>query len=82
MIVMVMTFKDVMVGQCKADTEYFGNLEAETTETEDVDHQMYLLIKSQSTVISSAVIQTARHLRTQILCFRDMSSIAVMHGVT
>lgn len=82
MIVMAMTFKDVMVGQSKADTEYFGDLEAGITETEDVDHQMYLLIKSQSAVISLAVIQTSRHLRTQILCFRDMSSIAVMHDVT
>jgi hypothetical protein len=45
---MVMRFEDMMVERRKTDTEYFGDLEAETTETEDVDNQVYLLIKSQS----------------------------------
>lgn len=57
---MVMRFKDMMMGRRKTGTKYFGDLEAETTQTEDVDNRVYLLSKASRVVIALAVIQTAR----------------------
>lgn len=75
---MVMRFKNMTVGRRRLTPSILAISRRRQLRLKMWTTKCTYLSKASRVVIALAVIQTARHLRTQILCFRDMSSIAVM----